>query len=96
MSLKKWTVKKAKGWNVKGGLQMYMEDYDLGVVMGIENGEADVLLVPGSEHVKIKLDSSTVGSVQKMQIVAINLDHTDFVYANQMPDDPDLNDNTED
>lgn len=66
---------------------MNTENYDLGIVMEISRGEVDVMLVPGSEHVKIHLEPELAGSLRKMQIVALNLDHTAFVMGDELNED---------
>lgn len=60
-----------------------MEDernYDLGIILTIDHGYAMGRILDTDEPFKIKLRAEVVDSLEEYMVIAINLDHTDFMY----------------
>ena len=58
-----------------------MEDYDLGIITKLAGGYAYGKITGSDDDFKIKVIPEAMQSVEKYQVVAINLNHDDFIYA---------------
>lgn len=59
-----------------------MENYDLGLITSLEHGVAKGIILGTQEPfaIKIKTETDAADSLMQYMVVAINPDHTDFVY----------------
>lgn len=57
-----------------------MENYDLGLITSLEHGVAKGIILGTQEPFAIKIKTDAADSLMQYMVVAINPDHTDFVY----------------
>lgn len=57
-----------------------MENYDLGLITSLEHGMASGIILGTQEPFSIKIKPNAAGALSMYMVVAINDDHTDFVY----------------
>ncbi|WP_270638085.1 hypothetical protein [Limosilactobacillus mucosae] len=56
------------------------ENYDLGLITSLEHGVAKGIILGTQEPFAIRIKTDAADSLMQYMVVAINPDHTDFIY----------------